>query len=185
VCTAVDQADGETAIVDHRATTMSANAQQSAGNPLRFLMYVPVPWVFVLAYLLGVAVERALRPAAAAPLRMLPPAAGAVLLALGVLIAGWSLTLFRRARTTTVPGKASASLVTSGPYRFTRNPMYVALSLAYLGEAGLLKQVWPLVFLPLVLAYLNWVVIPVEEARLREVFGERYDRYRASVRRWL
>ena len=163
---------------------MSANAQPSAGNPLRFLMHVPVPWVFVLAYLLGVAVERALRPAASVPLTIVW-AAGAVLLALGVLIAGWSLALFRRARTTTVPGKASASLVTSGPYRFTRNPMYVALSLAYLGEAGLLKQVWPVIFLPLVLAYLNWVVIPVEEARLREVFGERYDRYRASVRRWL
>ncbi len=163
---------------------MSANAQQSAGNPLRFLMHVPVPWVFVLAYLVGVAVERALRPAASVPSTIVP-AAGAVLLALGVVIAGWSLTLFRRARTTTVPGKASASLVTSGPYRFTRNPMYVALSLAYLGEAGLLKQFWPVALLPLVLAYLHWVVIPVEEARLREVFGEPYDRYRASVRRWL
>ncbi len=163
---------------------MSANGRLSARNPFRLLMHVPVPWLFVLAYLLGVAVERALRPGASVQWTVVP-AAGAVLLALGVVIAGWSLTLFRRAHTTTVPGKASASLVTSGPYRFTRNPMYVALSLAYLGEAAWLKQVWPVAFLPLVLAYLHWVVIPVEEARLREVFGERYDRYRASVRRWL
>ena len=163
---------------------MSANGQPSARNPLRFLMHVPVPWVFVFAYLLGVAVERTLRPATSVP-RTIVPVAGGVLLALGVVIAGWSLMLFRRARTTTVPGKTSASLVTSGPYRFTRNAMYVALSLAYLGEAGLVKQAWPVAFLPLVLAYLHWVVIPVEEARLREVFGERYDRYRASVRRWL
>jgi protein-S-isoprenylcysteine O-methyltransferase Ste14 len=63
--------------------------------------------------------------------------------------------------------------------------MYVGLSLAYLGEAGLLKQVWPVILLPLVVAYLNWVVIPVEEARLGEVFPQDYVRYRATVRRWI
>ena len=68
--------------------------------------------------------------------------------------------------------RGSTTLVTSGPYRFTRNPMYVGLSLAYLGEAGLLKQIWPLLLLPLVLAYLNGTVIPVEEARLKEVFRD-------------
>jgi protein-S-isoprenylcysteine O-methyltransferase Ste14 len=77
------------------------------------------------------------------------------------------------------------SLVTSGPYRKSRNPMYVGLALAYLGEAGMLRQVWPALLLPLVLAYLNWVVIPVEEARLTEVFCEAYDSYRSNVRRWI
>jgi protein-S-isoprenylcysteine O-methyltransferase Ste14 len=63
--------------------------------------------------------------------------------------------------------------------------MYVGLTLAYLAEAAILRQAWPLIFLPLVLAYLNYVVIPVEEAKLTEVFGDAYDRYRSSVRRWL
>ena len=63
--------------------------------------------------------------------------------------------------------------------------MYVGLTLAYLGEAGLLRQFWPIVVLPLVVAYVNWVVIPVEEAKLSEVFGAEYDRYRARVRRWV
>jgi protein-S-isoprenylcysteine O-methyltransferase Ste14 len=84
-----------------------------------------------------------------------------------------------------VPGQASSQLVTWGPYRFTRNPMYVGLTLAYLGEAGILRQIWPVILLPLVVAYVNWIVIPVEESKLREVFGEEYERYQKKVRRWL
>ena len=57
-------------------------------------------------------------------------------------------------------------LVTAGPYHFTRNPMYLGLTIAYLGEAGALLEVWPLPFLVLVLAYVNWCVVPVEEGRL-------------------
>jgi protein-S-isoprenylcysteine O-methyltransferase Ste14 len=111
--------------------------------------------------------------------------AGAVLFAAGAVIAGWGLVLFRIAKTTTVPGKSSAQLVTSGPYRFTRNPMYVGLTLAYLGEAGLLRQIWPVVLLPLTIAYVNWTVIPVEEAKLDEVFPGSYQQYRSRVRRWI
>ncbi len=110
---------------------------------------------------------------------------GVMLFAVGAAIAGWGLAIFYDARTTTVPGEASAKLVTWGPYRVTRNPMYVGLTLAYLGEAALLKQIWPIVFLPLVVAYVSWTVIPVEEARLKEVFTDEYERYRAKVRRWI
>jgi protein-S-isoprenylcysteine O-methyltransferase Ste14 len=63
--------------------------------------------------------------------------------------------------------------------------MYVGLIAAYIGEAGLLRQVAPLAVLLLTVAYLNWIVIPVEEARLQEEFGSAYELYRASVRRWL
>jgi protein-S-isoprenylcysteine O-methyltransferase Ste14 len=95
------------------------------------------------------------------------------------------LLLFHRARTTTTPGETSNALVTRGPYRFTRNPMYVGLSLAYLGEMGLLAQLAPIITLLLVIAYVNWIVIPVEESRLRETFGESYVDYCSRVRRWL
>ncbi|MFZ1943087.1 MAG: isoprenylcysteine carboxylmethyltransferase family protein [Acidobacteriaceae bacterium] len=84
-----------------------------------------------------------------------------------------------------MPGERSERLVTRGPYRLTRNPMYVGLTLAYFGEAGLLRQIWPLAVLPLVLAYLQWTVIPLEEAKLRETFGEEYEAYRGRVRRWV
>jgi protein-S-isoprenylcysteine O-methyltransferase Ste14 len=63
--------------------------------------------------------------------------------------------------------------------------MYVGLVCAYLGEAGLLEQPWPLALLPFTVAYLDRIVIPVEEGRLHEVFGGSYEECRASVRRWL
>jgi protein-S-isoprenylcysteine O-methyltransferase Ste14 len=149
------------------------------------LLRIPVPWVFVLTYLLGVGLEYAL------PFRGgnggLPgiKVTGGVLFGIGAVIAGWGLLTFRAARTTTVPGQASSRLVTWGPYRFSRNPMYVGLIVAYLGEAGILRQVWPLFLLPLTVAYVNWIVIPLEESKLKEVFAEEYDRYRLRVRRWL
>lgn len=154
-------------------------------NPLWLLMRIPVPWVFVLAYLVGVGLEQVwpLELHAAAPRGI--GIAGGVLFAIGAGIAGWAWAIFHRAGTTTVPGQPSVSLITRGPYRASRNPMYVGLALAYLGEAGMLRQVWPVLVLPLTLAYLNWMVIPVEEARLREVFHGEYDEYCASVRRWI
>ena len=63
--------------------------------------------------------------------------------------------------------------------------MYVGLTLAYLGEAAILRQLWPALLVSLVLAYVNWVVIPVEESKLKEVFGEEYARYQAKVPRWM
>ncbi len=158
-------------------------------NPVRLLLHVPVPWVFVLTYLVGVLLQRLIPGLSSSAI---PPevaqksvAVGGVLFVVGAIIAGWGLVIFRKARTTTVPGKSSTRLVTWGPYRFTRNPMYVGLALAYLGEAGLMKQIWPVVVLPLVIAYVNWIVIPVEEARLKEDYQDEYSEYRSRVRRWI
>ncbi|HVM49801.1 MAG TPA: isoprenylcysteine carboxylmethyltransferase family protein [Candidatus Acidoferrum sp.] len=159
--------------------------RNSSRNPIRLLLHIPVPWVFVLTYGLGAGLEFMLRPYPRTDPPRVVAAAGAVLLASGAAIAAWSLLIFHKAGTTTVPGRTSSSLITRGPYRFSRNPMYVGLVLAYLGEAGILKQVWPVVLLPMIVVYLSRVVIPVEEARLTEVFGAEYEHYRATVRRWL
>jgi len=130
------------------------------------MVHVPVPWVFVLTYLLGAALQ-SLRPWTISPAAARASViTGGVLFAVGAVIAGWGLMIFHKARTTTVPGESSVKLVTWGPYRFTRNPMYVGLSLAYLGEAALLRQIWPVLLLPVTLAYLNLTVIAVEEAKL-------------------
>ena len=149
-------------------------------------MRVPVPWVFVLTYFIGVGLEcvRPVRLSGEMSGRV-TNSVGAMLFTVGAVIAGWGLVTFHRARTTTVPGKSSSRLVTWGPYRFCRNPMYVGLAMAYLGEALLLRQIWPAALLPLVLAYVNWVVIPVEQAKLTEVFGAEYAAYQRRVRRWL
>jgi protein-S-isoprenylcysteine O-methyltransferase Ste14 len=152
-------------------------------NPFKLLLHVPVPWVFVLTYLGGIVLEivtdvhsPATRPASSIM--------GGVLFVIGVAIAAWSWLIFHKARTTTIPGRASRKLVTWGPYRFSRNPMYVGLSFTYLGEAGLLHQIWPVFLLPLTICYINWIVIPVEEARLKEVFTLEYQAYCAKVRCW-
>ena len=124
---------------------MSTPGKASTRNLFRRLMRIPVPWVFVLMYLLGAGLEYVV-PLRAGSAR-LPGVnvAGGVLLVIGASVAGWGLLTFRLARTTTVPGKASSRLVSWGPYRFSRNPMYVGLIVAYLGEAGLLGQVWPVI----------------------------------------
>lgn len=156
-----------------------------AAGPFRLLMRVPVPWVFVLVYLVGAALERMWPLGRRIMTTGSIGVAGATLFSIGAVIAGSGLTMFHKAHTTTTPGERSSTLVTWGPYRFTRNPMYVGLALAYIGEAGILRHVWPLVLLPFVLVYLNWIVIPVEEARLTEAFPGAYADYQRSVRRWI
>ena len=148
-------------------------------------LHMPVPWVFVLAFLLGVGLQFLLPlGSTSSTLSGLAWVAGLVLFAAGAVIAGWGLVIFRRLRTTTTPGENPNSLVTSGPYRFSRNPMYLGLVLAYLGEQAMLVLAWPLLFLVLTIGYVNWFVIPVEEASLR-AFGPAYDAYCARVRRWI
>lgn len=148
------------------------------------LVHIPVPWVFVLAYLMGVTLHAFIPIPISPATRHTARIAGVVLLSAGVILAAWALTIFRRHGTTTIPGRPSARLVTWGPYRFSRNPMYVALTLAYLGEAGVLGQVWPLLLLLLTLVYVNWTLIPFEEAHLQQTFGAPYTEYRGRVRRW-
>jgi protein-S-isoprenylcysteine O-methyltransferase Ste14 len=149
------------------------------------MLRLPVPWVFVVTYLAGVALENAFHLGRFIWDYRLPTPAGLVVFAIGAALAAWGWFIFHRRQTTRVPGEASTTLVTWGPYRFTRNPMYVGLSLAYLGEAAMLHQIAPVVLLPLTIAYLNLVVIPLEEERLGAVFGAEYERYQNKVRRWL
>jgi len=107
------------------------------------------------------------------------------LFALGVILAGWGILIFRRAETAIIPHHSASRLVTNGPYRFTRNPMYTGLAIAYVGGAALLDSAWPMIVLPLVLIALVRTVISREEAYLGDAFGAEYSAYQARVRRWL
>jgi len=160
--------------------------QKKKTNPVQLLLKIPVPWVFILVYLLGVLLQQ-LFPVAIQSLELVSvlKISGKVLFALGAIIASWSLFIFHKEHTTVIPGEMSKILVTKGPYSFTRNPMYVSLTLAYLGEAGILIQLWPVVVLPLMFVYLNRVVIPLEENLLKKVFEGDFTRYCTRVRRWI
>jgi protein-S-isoprenylcysteine O-methyltransferase Ste14 len=87
---------------------------------------------------------------------------------------------------TPVPGnKPTTALVRTGPYRFTRNPIYLALSLLHLGVAAWVGSWWLLVTLVVSFTLVAAVVVPREERYLEKRFGPTYLEYRASVRRWL
>lgn len=117
-------------------------------------------------------------------LRIMP--LGIALLVLGVGLAVWAAGLFRREGTEIMPtSPANKKLVIKGPFRFTRNPMYLGLTTATLGIAvwnGLLPY-----FAVPVLVFLttNFVHIPFEEAKMRRQFGAEYDEYCRRVRRWI
>ena len=97
----------------------------------------------------------------------------------------WALLTFRRHRTTPEPDGTPSAMVTSGPYRFSRNPMYLGL-VAMLSWFGLLlDSLWLLILVPVLAIELDRLIIPGEEERLRELFGSAYTEYARKVRRWL
>ena len=111
--------------------------------------------------------------------------AGGVIACAGLALAVSCFILFARRRTTIMPSGHPSRLVLDGPYRFTRNPMYLALVLSYIGLCLQLGLLWAVALAPLPWLALQWLVIPFEEARLRDEFGRAYSDYCARVRRWL
>jgi protein-S-isoprenylcysteine O-methyltransferase Ste14 len=110
---------------------------------------------------------------------------GWALVALALLLAASAGLLMFRAGTTPNPRRPTTALVLHGPYRFTRNPMYLALALLYLGAALLVNSAWPLALFPVAIMLVERWVIAREEAYLERVFGDAYRAYKARVRRWL
>lgn len=145
----------------------------------------PPPLLFVAGFLAGWGLERLLPlPGLPAPLHAPRLLAGWLLVGGALGLMAWALLSFARAGTATYPDRPAASLVTAGPYRFTRNPMYLAMSCLYLGLVLLTNWLWPLLLLPAVLWALAVLVIRREEAYLERRFGAGYAEYRARVRRW-
>jgi protein-S-isoprenylcysteine O-methyltransferase Ste14 len=98
---------------------------------------------------------------------------------------GWSLWLFARHETGLLPGGPTTALIEEGPYRLSRNPLYVGLLALHLGIALVAPTVWALLFLPVAVVLLRWGAIRPEERFLHQRFGEPYDAYCRRVRRWL
>ena len=148
-------------------------------------VFVPPPFVFVGGWLVALMCQRqtGFLIDAAGPGRV-QLGVGAGLFSIGIALMSWAVITFLRARTPVVPIRPARVLVTHGPFAFSRNPMYVGLTVAYLGLAGVFNQAWPIVWLPVVLVVLSTTVIAREEAHLRVVFGTTYEIYCRHVRRW-
>lgn len=112
-------------------------------------------------------------------------AAGVALVVAGAVLTGSGVAGVVAHRTTIVPHRPVSTLVTGGGYRWSRNPMYAGLAVAYLGVAALIGSWWPVLLWPLVLVTVARVVIRPEERYLSERFGQEYGDYCARVRRWL
>lgn len=101
------------------------------------------------------------------------------------LLAHASQNAMVRAGTNVLPTRPSTALVVDGPYRFTRNPLYVAAMGVYLGVALWIDGLFPLFLLPVVFAGLHVAIVRPEERYLESKFGEDYRAYQARVRRWI
>lgn len=152
---------------------------KTAAGPVRF----PPPVVYIAGLLLGWAAETIW------PTPNLPPIAALIMFVLGLglfaLLDPVATARFKQANTNFIPWKPATALVTDGPYRFTRNPMYLGMAALYAGIALGAGLLWALALLPMVLAVIQVAVIGREERYLEDLFGQAYRDYRAKVRRWI
>jgi protein-S-isoprenylcysteine O-methyltransferase Ste14 len=144
----------------------------------------PPPLLYIAVLAVGIILGWAF------PVPLLPPATawivGGIVTAAGIAVGPlWGIPTLHRAHTTVRPDRAATTLVTDGPFRYSRNPLYLSLTLIYAGIAIIAGSLWALLLLIPVVAFMSLFVIRREEAHLERAFGEEYVRYRTRVRRWL
>jgi protein-S-isoprenylcysteine O-methyltransferase Ste14 len=157
----------------------------TASRQTPILAIIPPPAQFALTFLVGIGLDRLI------PWR--PPwmAIGGVRWAgFALAVAGCSLAVaaagrFVLQRTTLHPTGQPARLVVNGPHAWSRNPMYLSLTVVYVALALAIGRAWPLALAVIPWASMNRVVIPFEEARLRKTFAADYVDYCRRVRRWI
>ena len=116
-----------------------------------------------------------------------PVVAGGLLILVGVLIDLLSIVQFRRAKTTVNPMRpeSSSSLVTTGLYAYSRNPMYVGLLVCLTGVVLILRSLTPLLILPLFVIVVTLFQIVPEQRAIASIFGDEFEYYKKKVPRWL
>jgi protein-S-isoprenylcysteine O-methyltransferase Ste14 len=157
-----------------------AKQNEVADNPG---LIAPPPLIFAVPLAVGILLNLKF------PIRFLPrnvaPIPGILLIGTAVTLISQAFPRMRRAGTNVDPTKPATVLVTEGPFKYTRNPLYLSLTLFYIGIATLVNTIWAILLLPIVLYVINRGVIDREERYLKRKFGEQYTQYTQRVRRWI
>ncbi len=156
---------------------MTEQEQQAPG-----IRVIP-PLVYAASLLIGLAIEQLLPLVSISWTWRAGPAV--VLIAVAGLLIAPTVMRFRKAETTFDVRKTATTLITDGPYRYSRNPAYLALTLLYLGLGVLFSSAWVCVLVVPTLLIIIVAVVRKEEQHLESQFGEEYLRYKTAVRRWL
>jgi protein-S-isoprenylcysteine O-methyltransferase Ste14 len=162
------------------AASQTNSKQPTKGGPNPGLLRPPI--IFLGAILLGIALNRPW------PLKFVPRNVGLLgplVTVCAVVLFLFSYREFRRAGTSVQGSKRSTVIVRTGPYRFSRNPIYLAFILLVFGLSVWLNNLWLLVTLVPAIGILAMAVIPREERFLERNFNDQYSSYKAQVRRWL
>ena len=154
-----------------------ANDQDNPG------IRVPPPLIYLLALLLGLLLNRRLHVPFLS--RRVARVLGWPLVGGGIALAAWFARTIHGADTTLRTDKPVSSLVQEGPFRYSRNPGYLSLTMIYVGIAILRNALWAILLLPLALYVIQREVIEREERYLERTFGEEYLAYTRRVRRWV
>lgn len=109
---------------------------------------------------------------------------GILLIAIGILLVYTTNLMLLKKKTSTKPFGSPVVLITTGPFQWSRNPIYLGMTIALFGVATVLGSLSALIF-PILFAFLmDLLIIPVEEQHLEKQFGNKYLAYKATVRRW-
>jgi len=157
---------------------MKEDARDIAG------VIAPPPLIYLPALLVGLALHFAFQ-VSLFPGTWLQLAIGLPLMAASGIVAVMAARTMRRAGTEVNTSKPTTAIVVQGPYRFSRNPMYLSLTLLFIGIAISVNALWVLALVPIPFAIINLGVIDREERYLEKRFGKQYMNYKARVRRWL
>lgn len=159
---------------------MATDIQDNAG------VVAPPPLVYAGGLALGLLLHRLF------PIKLLPRTPRGITLTLGSTCISLAMTLLlsgirqmRNANTNINPTRPVTTIVTEGPFRFTRNPLYLGFTLLYIGITLITNSLWTSLLLPAVLVLMNIGVIAREERYLERKFGTQYLAYKQQVRRWL